>query len=177
MQTITRKELVELLLNPQVSGINGASFISVDLNTEPKLAKRNNPHFGRVTKVTKKMNVMVFQNKNVNGYSNMVKRRLLQEGKDPDTFELKPRRWGERISGTPLVEHKGQYYLEIIALNSGKTTYYLDNEEIKKDEIIGLSKSSEGEQGGLEKKVIIRTPKIASITHITINKQSFEVID
>jgi hypothetical protein len=176
MKKISRELLIKLLLNPSVSGINGASFIGLDTLTTVKLTGgKSNDQQGRVQKCTVGSSVMVFQNKNVNGYQNMVKRRLQSEGKNPDTFELKPRTWGVRIDGTPLVEHKGEYYLEVIFLVGGETSYLLDGKPVKKDLINGLPKKKEGSQGGLDDKVIIRSYKIGSISRITINKETYIV--
>jgi hypothetical protein len=162
--------------------VNGATFISLTLETEPKLNKtfrdendvrQPNPHFGRITKVTERMNVMVYQNKTTNAYDNMVRNRLVAEGKDPDSFELGERAFGTRIPNTCFVEHKGQYYIEVIALHPGTTTYLLDGKPIAKSDIIGLAATSDPEQGGLDKKVIVRTPKVENIRSIAINKQHY----
>jgi len=179
MKKITRKELIELLLNPAVSGINGASFIGLDTLTDVDLkGGKSNPMKGLVQKAVIGSSVMVFQNKNSNGYENMVRRRLEAEGKNAESFELKPRVWGTRIEGTPIVEHKGSYYLEVIFLKSGVTSYFLSGKPIKKDLIQGLDTSKEeGTQGGLDNKVIIRSFKIESIARITINKEVYIVID
>lgn len=65
-----------------VANVNGASFVSISTVTTPKLTGgKSNPHQGRVQKVMTSANVMVFQNKNSNGYENMVNRRLIAEGK------------------------------------------------------------------------------------------------
>lgn len=181
MKKITRKQLLELLLNPSVSGISGTSFIGIDMLTTPKLeGGKGNDMQGNVQKSTVGMSVMVFQNKNVNGYNEVVKRRLIAEGKNPDTFVLSPRKWGKRIDGCPVVEHLKAgdndytYYLEIICLNGGKSSYLLNGKPIKKELVQGLNDDrEEGEQGGLSDKVIIRTPKLSSITRITINKEVY----
>lgn len=152
--------------------VNGNTFIGLDTITIPTLkGGRKNPQQGRVTKVVEGSNVMVFTNSNMNGYNNMVKRRLQQEGKDPETFELQSRKWGTRLPKLPIVEHKGEYYLEVIFLNAGKSLYFLDGQPIKKDEVDGLQESQAPEQGGLDNKVMIRTYKVASIKRMTINHQ------
>jgi len=179
MKKITRKELIELLLNSAISGINGASFIGLDTLTDVDLkGGKANSMKGLVQKATVGSSVMVFQNKITNGYANMVRRRLETEGKDPDSFELKPRVWGVRIEGTPMVEHKGTYYLEVIFLKAGETSYFFSGKPIRKDLIQGLdTPKEEGNQGGLDNKVIIRTYKVDSIARITINKEVYIVID
>jgi len=151
--------------------VNGATFISITTSTTPALTGgKKNPHKGFVKKVTTGSNVMVFQNKSSHGYANMVKRRLAAEGKNPDNFTLSDRTWGHRIPGTPFVEHKGEYYLEVIFLHAGETHYELDGREMDARFIIGLPPTPEGgKQGGLNDKVIIRTFKISSISALTIN--------
>ncbi len=160
------------LLNDNV---NGATFIAIDTITTPKLkGGKKNPLQGRVTKHMTGANVMVFQNKNSSGYDNMVKRRLEKEGKNPDSFQLSPRAWGTRLIGTPIVEHKGQYYLEVIFLKSGKIHYEVDGVVTDPEMIEGLNlEKREGNQGGLNDKVIIRTFKIDSLEKITINKNTY----
>lgn len=177
MKKITVSELITLFLNPEVSGINGASFIGIDTLTVPKLAGgKKNDQQGRVQKAVVGSSVMVFQNKNSNGYENMVRRRLEAEGKSADDFQLGERAWGKRIDGTPLVTHNGEFYLEVIFLKAGDVSFLLDGKPIRKDLIEGLDKKEEGEQGGLANKVVIRTFKAKSISRITINKETYEVI-
>lgn len=178
MKKITQAELIALFLNPEVSGLNGASFIGIDTLTNVKLSGgKANPMQGLVTKATVGSSVMIFSNKNSNGYENMVERRLIAEGKDPNSFSLSPRVWGTRIANKPLVEHKGEYYLEVIFLKAGETSYLLSGRPIRKDLVEGLpEKSEEGSQGGLDNKVIIRTYKVSSITRVTINKEIYFVI-
>lgn len=156
------------------SKVNGATFISIDTKTNVLLkGGKGNPLQGRVTKRTVGSNVMVFQNKTTNAYENMVNRRLAQEGKEI-TFEVGPRQWGTRLQGTPFVVHKDELYLEVIFLRPGKSEYLLDGQPVDKSQIDGLpEKPEEGEQGGLENKVIIRTYKVASIEAFTIDKQRY----
>ena len=179
MNTITRTNLVALLLNPAVSGINGNTFVGLDtITTETLTGGKSNPMQGRVQKLTVGSQVQVFQNKNSNAYANMVQRRLDKTGKEVE-FELQPRTWGVRVEGTPIIEHKNEFYLEVIFLKGGESTYTLDGNPIKKELIQGLAVKKEGTQGGLEQedKVIIRTYKIASISRITINKQTYIVTE
>lgn len=152
--------------------VNGATFIALDTETQVTLrGGKSNPLQGRVTKVTIRSNVMVFQNKNSNAYENMVKRRLQQEGKDPESFQLSPRKWGVREHGTPFVTHNGNEYLEVIFLKAGDTHYRVDGVVTPKEQIEGLPESkNEAEQGGLDNKVIIRTFAVESILAITVDK-------
>jgi len=153
-----------------VANINGASFVGLDTHTDVALTGgQKNPMQGRVTKRMRGATVMSFQNKNFSAYEAMVHRRLAAEGKDPAKFELGERAWGVRIPNMPIVEHKGEYYLEVIAMSPGIITYELDGNPIDASAIIGLKSQSAGEQGGLENKVIIRTFKAESIVALRID--------
>lgn len=161
-----------------ISNVNGASFISIDTVTAPKLSGgKSNPHQGRVLKVMTGANVMVFQNKNSNGYENMVNRRLVEEGKDPSSFTLSPRQWGTRVENMPIVEHTKngvtKHYLEVIFLKSGKSHYLIDGNLVPASRIQGLQEATEGEQGGLSDKVVIRTFDIENITEIRADGKVF----
>ena len=157
------------------NNINGATFISMTTSTDPRLTGgKANPHKGAVEKIMVGANVMIFQNKTINSYDAMVKRRLEKEGKDPTSFSLSPRTWGTRIPNTPFVEHKGEYYLEVIFLHTGKVHYELNGKMIHSRNVRGLPKSVDGgHQGGLNDKVIIRTFKVSSITSLVINGEEY----
>lgn len=155
------------------SNVNGNAIISIDTSTVPALTGgKSNPMQGQIRKVMIGANVMVFTNKNSNGYENMVNRRLEKEGMDPKSFTVGPRTWGERIEGTPFVEHNGQTYLEVIFLQPGKPKLMHGDREISVDAAVAMGYKetvSEGEQGGLKNKVSIRTFKAESLTAVTIN--------
>lgn len=144
----------------------GGTFVGIDTRTEVKLTGgRKNPQAGRVTKVMRGAQIMVFTNAETNAYDAMVRRRLADEGKDPSTFELGERAWGTRVTGTPFVEHKGEYYLETIFMRPGTVEYELDGAVIPKDQIVGLPETRDNpdSQAGLANKVVIRTFKLDSI--------------
>jgi hypothetical protein len=158
-----------------VANINGASFVGLDTHTDVTLTGgKQNPHQGRVTKRMIGATVMSFQNKNFSAYEAMIKRRLVVEGKQPEDFKLGERAWGVRLPNMPIVEHKGEYYLEVIFMQPGKVEYLLDGAVVPANFIIGLKSSNAGEQGGLEDKVIIRTFKADSITELRIDGQAFQ---
>jgi hypothetical protein len=122
-------------------------------------------------------NVIIFSNKNSNGYENMVRRRLAQEGINPDSFELSERPWGTRVPGMPIVEHQGKQYLEVIFLRPGKVTYLVDRKPVEDPSTIpGLDlDKDEGEQGGLpkERKVHPRCFNVQNIFRIKIDGVEF----
>jgi len=144
----------------------GGTFVGIDTRTDVKLTGgRKNDMLGRVTKVMRGATIMVFTNTETNAYDAMVRRRLAEEGKDPESFTLGERAWGTRITGTPFVLHNGKYYLETIFMRPGVVEYELDGVPIDKAEIIGLPvpKIDEDSQGGLDRKVVIRTFALDSI--------------
>jgi len=159
------------------NNLNGVTFIGIDTLTPVKLTGgKSNPLQGRVTKRVTGSNVMVFQNKSVNGYDAMVRRRLMQEGKDPESFVLGERKWGVRESGTPFVTHNGKDYLEVIFLSPGTSEYLVDGQPYD-GQINGLPVRQEAEQGGLNNKVFIRTYTVENITAITINHTKYVRFD
>jgi hypothetical protein len=165
------------MIQELISGVNGASFIGIDTETTPTLkGGKKNPMQGRVRKVMIGASVMVFQNKNGSSYENMINRRLVAEGKDPN-FEVGPRKWGTRVEGTPFVTHNGVTYIEVIFLKAGKVHYTVDGKEVDGATIEGLDvdKEETSEQGGLNNKVIIRTFLTSSIKRMTINGKTFNL--
>jgi len=168
MKQVINKSIAQIF-----SAMNGNTIISMDTETVPVLkGGKSNPLQGRVTKVMRGASVMVFQNKNSNGYENMVRRRLEKEGKDVD-FQVGPRAWGTRVEGTPIVEHKGKTYLEVIFLRAGEVEYRLDGKAIDA-ELVGEQTSSNGQQAGLDNKVVIRTFAEDSIKRLKVGGITFE---
>lgn len=152
--------------------VDASTFVGIDTETVvPLRGGKSNPHQGRVTKRVTGSNVMIFCNNKSNAYENMVRRRLAAEGKDPTLFMLQPRKWGQRIPNTPFIEHNDSLYMEVIFLRSGQVEYLLDGQPVSEDAIFGLTEKQESHQGGLDKKVIIRTYAVESIRCIRINKE------
>jgi hypothetical protein len=160
------------ILESLVSGIKGSTFISIDTVTPVKLTGgKKNPMQERVTKRVTGSNVQLFTNTKSNAYGNAINRRLTAEGKEAE-FSVGPRAWGVRRPNTPFVDHKESVYLEVIFVKSGKVEYLVDGLPFN-GVIEGLVNDKiEGEQGGLEDKVILRTYNVDSIQKITINHQT-----
>jgi hypothetical protein len=169
----------------QINSFKGCQIVGLDsLVKVDLLGGKSNPQQGRVTKLTLNSRVMIF--KNGKGYFNMVNRRLqkqhegssvlslLESSASGGVWEPGPRAWGERIPNSPFIVHKDKEYLECIFLRGGNSIYMLDGVEIPKSEIQGLPTKSEGEQGGLVDKVIIRTYSFESI--LKIRKSKVELV-
>ncbi len=149
--------------------LDGCAIGSITTETKVDLlGGKKNPMKGRIKKFAEGGNVMFFTNSKDSAYRKMVCKRLAKEGKNPASFSLSPRVWGERIPETPFIQHKGKFYLEAIFLSSPKSIkYFLDGEEIAKENIEGLKPASaKTGQGGLEDQVVIRSYKLESIKNI-----------
>lgn len=68
---------------------------------------------------------MLFTNSNSSGYENLVRRRLAQEGQNPDLFVAGDLVWGKRLEDSPIVEYRGFYYLQTIRMKEGRVEYFL----------------------------------------------------
>jgi len=171
MKGITQKDLMVALAK-----VNGCGFAGIDAKTKVDLTGgKKNPMQGRVTKFVTGANVMLFSNKTGSGYENKVKRELEKEGLNPDDFQLGKLPWGERIPETPLIMHKGELYVQVIYRQKPTgVQYFLDDEPIAKEDIIGLpeKEKKEGYQGGLVNKVIVRTYMLENIKKLKMGKNS-----
>jgi hypothetical protein len=101
--------------------INGCTFANIDATTEPS---------NGIRKETTGIRVILFTNKKSSGYENMVKRRLIEAGKNPDNFVSGDLPWGEQVPNSPLVEHKGKVYLKCVLLSEGQPRYFIGNREV-----------------------------------------------
>lgn len=160
------------------SQLNGSTFISITLLTDVKLnatlatdeGRVSNPQHGKVTK-QQTLVCQLFQNKVINAYEAKVRRGLVAEGKDPNAFQLSPRKWGTRLKNLPIIEHNGEYYLEIIVHRKLNEEYKLSGNAIDKKSILGWPAGGKASQGGLENKVEIRSVKLSSIQEIHFQRQ------
>lgn len=159
-------------LKNEVDKIKGSSFIGIDTVTDVKLTGgKKNPLQGKVQKIIRGSSVMIFNGTEQNGYENMIKRRMEQEGKDPSTFVLGKRAWGHRIGQSPFIDHNGKKYLECIFISPGESVYLVAGRETDKKDIEGIPevKESPESQGGIENKVVIRAYSLDSISKVKIN--------
>lgn len=174
--------------------LSGASFIGFDSRTDVTIpGGKKNIYQGRIVKVTRNISAMIYENKFVNGYENAVRKSLAASGIQTE-FNVGPRAWGTRVPNTPIVEHKGQGYLEVIVKSVGDVSYELDDgtklvkvklddsksiliTEESKEFITDLppSANTEGQQGGLDSddQIIIRTYKMSSISELRAYKNTY----
>lgn len=177
-------------LQTLLANLNGASFASLDTVTVPTLkGGKANPFKDRLVKRCNGHRVMLFANKNSNGYENKVRRHLIAEGKDPDSFKLGALPWGERLPNSPIIHNKGKHYIQVIFLKAaGDIEYvasdtieadghiYLAGDKVPKERIQGLDDKSGSEHQGLEEgnQVIVRTFALDSIVHLRAFKEELQ---
>ena len=155
--------------------INGSSIISFSSETtiKPKAAFKH--HI--IKKKSFNNNVIVFGKCGVNGYQNMVNRRLQQEGKQAN-FQVGVRKWGTAIKNTCFVLHKDQVYLDCIFLNKPKTEYYLDDKLVDYDVIKPMIYAvNKPKQNQLENTVQFRTFKLSNIISISALKKQINITE
>lgn len=167
---VSKEEAIALFCDPKK--VNGSTFIGIDTVTTPTLkGGKKNEMQGRVRKFNIGSNVMVFQNKTGSSYENMTKKRMAEAGLNPDTFQLQPHAWGDRVPNTPIIEKRSDRsckYLEVIFIKSGEISYKLDGEPIAKEDIVGLKPRP-------EQLVPIRAYSWDSIVSFRLDKQGYIV--
>ena len=142
MKPITKKELIDL-----INKIKGVTFVSVDVQTEPKMRKTDNPYLG-TTKLVTLSGAINYD------YENSVNNQLLREGKEAN-FIVSPRKWGEHANN--WIEYKNDYYLSIKVENYSEPVFIYNGNKIDKELLEPfLQKSKDPKtQENLEKKVIL----------------------
>lgn len=168
MQIITKQELKDNLMNMK----GGANIVSIVTKTTPRMRKTDNPFYDKVEKVSKVNGIINWR------YSNAVNNQRKREGKEDD-FQAVERRWGQRIKGTPLVEHKGKYYLEMKVERKLNSEYIHKEKGEKLDmEQLGafLYTNSSSKRQNLEKEVVLRDYKLDSIDTIKMNGEEYKVV-
>jgi len=150
MKTITKQALIE-----KINAIKGTTIIALDIQSEPKMKKTDNPFLG-TTKVTTLSGIIGYS------YENAVNNQLNREGKETD-FVAQPRSWGEHEGN--WITHKGQYYLSVKIQGSSEPIFVREGVEIKRELLAPFLYDSKKPhtQEELEKEVVVRDIKIDSI--------------
>lgn len=153
------------LLIPLLDRVHGATFATINSVTWPNKSVRC---------VSEGERVILFRTKGGSGYERMVKRRLAEAGKSPDAFSVGPLPWGERVGDLPLIQHKGNYYLQCIRLaEPSKRTYYIGTTDIEispdRLDAFGVTKRSNLNQDlPPDEQVEVCCFKLESITSIVL---------
>lgn len=173
--TMTRAELIETMHH-----LRGARIVTLHTEVEPAIKKPKTSWMaGRILKRSKINCVINFH------YSNAVNKQREREAAplmehplvlagvatiEVEYFEALPRKWGTRIDGTPLITHKGEWYLETKVERVYDTEYLLDNKPVDKSEISEylVERGGESARQGVEKQIILRDYKVSSLRAITM---------
>jgi len=166
MKQITKQQLAEKLMQ-----LRGNSYMTLHTRTDATPKKTGNP-YKKIEKIAKVKVQAGFK------YKNSVDNQAEREGVEAQ--EVKPRSWGERINGTPLVFYKGRHYLEAKVEQVLEDVVYLaDGEEVEKvdiEHLLPAKKAESSTQSNLKKKIILRDYKMESIKKAAFGGEVFEVI-
>lgn len=155
-------------LETLLRGIREKTLAVVVTLTEPDLAKSSatgapNVFIGRLRKRTRQRCYLCAR------YATEVNEQRAREGK-PTDFVPKPRRWGKHVEGTPLVEHKGQLYLECVVDQVDDVRYELDGHEVPQSVFEPwLRPKSKSSRQGVDDEVIVRLVKLSNLVSVSLN--------
>lgn len=148
--------------------VRGATMVSFIASTEPRL-RAGNP-FPGLRKVSKIGGVLNFN------YAAAVNRQREREGMTPD-FVAEPRKWGQRVEGTPIVTHNGKFYVECKVEKSEVVAYIMpDLSPVDPDEVAKWLPARHGGRQAVEKTIILRDFAVENIRSIRM-KGSEYIID
>lgn len=161
---VSLSEVTEKILSRK-----GATFVSVILETEPKMKKTNNKFYGKVKKISRISGIINFD------YETAVNRRLEKEGKEPK-FKAQ-QSWHRHImvDGKPtsiLINPRTQERYLKLQVRKQESIYTLNSVPINPailTEFLYESSSYSNQNVGDPVKFI--TPKLSSIKSIAIDKE------
>ena len=165
LQVITLNQLLDILFN-----FSGYSFAGLQTLTDARAKKTDNPFKDKI--VLKESQLLV----NLGfTYSNSLVNQAKRENVSTD-FDVQPRKWGERIKGTSLVEHKGNHYLEAKVEKVYSTRYTdVDGNELDKQDVLPFlpKKRESATQDKLTKKIYLRDFKLASTRKFAFDRKLY----
>ena len=166
MQRVTYNELMAMLM-----GMNGVSFATFQAITEPALLA-GCPWKGDLLKVATVNGAINFN------YGNSVNNQRAREDM-PTDFVPMPRRWGQRLAGTPLVEHNGTYYIEVKVQRSLGYEYRLRSTgEVVPTELVTPWLRPPGRsRQGVQREVILRDYTLTNIQSIRMMRENYDLTD
>lgn len=141
--------------------IVGCTFASLDATTFPR---------PRLKKVVVGERVILHVNKTTSGYQTAVRKRLEELGKDPLSFNVDDLPWGQRIEGSPIIQHKGRMYLQTVVLAPGMDAYFIGDKSMTYDEVKDLlpRHNSPGQGLPIDKQVVVKCYALDSIDEIRL---------
>lgn len=141
---------------PLLSAIKGCTFASLDAVTMSRGIRRE----------VMRENVILFARSDPekSGYSDMVRRRLLDMGADPDSFVLQPLPWGEKDDHLPLIRHRENVYLQTILNAPGEVSYFIGDKKIAAKDVPWLEPKAPHQGLPSGRQVIVQTYNLENIT-------------
>jgi hypothetical protein len=169
MPTISQTEL-----ESKLRAIKGTTIVTVTTFTTKSMNKKVNgeinPYHGRVQTRARNNCMIGFI------YTNSVNNQREREGNDEE-FVAHPRKWGVRVQGTPLVEHKGNVYLECKVQKNLSTQYFVDGEEVDRSVVEPwFTKRKDSGRQEVENPVILMDPMLSNIEQIAMFGETYTVI-
>lgn len=167
MRSITRDDLERILRN-----IHGSTPVTLVTITYPAVKKTGLLSGKTVEKWSRRNCIIGFI------YGNSVNYQRERENKTPD-FTALPRKWGQRIQGTPLVEHNGNVYLETKVQRVLDSQYVVDGRFVADYEVEPHLRAGSGDDGrqDLENPVVLRDFKLENIMSVNMFGESYVVHD
>jgi hypothetical protein len=156
---------VEQLRNNLLT-MKGSAIVTINAETVPAMRKTGNPYANAV-KVSAVNGIINWV------YETAVNRQRTREDLEAD-FRAYPRKWGNRIVGAPLVEHKGNYYLEM-KVQSARATYLVGNTEVSHNDITPYLRPLSKSRQGVTREVILRDYALENIKSILYAGELVEV--
>jgi len=179
--TVTPQASVEKIL----TSIIGCQFIRMQTKTSAGLrktrddanGKRYKHEHGDIQKISDGQFIVGFR------YANSLANQAKREDKKIE-FNVQPRMWGEHVSGTCLIEHKGSVYVETIPQKSFWHRYVDENgDPIWQPDIQDLidhknaRRGKSSTQANLEGEVIVRDYKLTNVLYLVANHYTFGTFD
>jgi hypothetical protein len=162
MNTITKSELIE-----KINNIKGTTFISIDIESDPKMRKTNNPYYGAIKTSTLSGAINY-------DYENSVNNQLDREGKERN-FEAQSRKWGTH-NGNWII-HNDNHYLHMKVQSNSNISYILNGDNIDIDLLKPFlpEHKKPNTQEALEKEIVCRDIKIDNIKKIRLNGDEYKI--
>jgi hypothetical protein len=153
-------------LRDNLLALKGSAIVTINAETLPAMRKTGNPYASAV-KVSAVNGVINWI------YEAAVNRQRTRENLEAD-FRSYPRKWGQRIQGTPLVEHKGNYYLEM-KVQGACSTYYVGTQEVSHNDITPYLRPLSPSRQGVTREIILRDYALENIKSITYRGETIEI--
>jgi hypothetical protein len=167
LQVISQLDLLGILQD-----FAGYSFAGLQTLTDARAKKTDNPFKDKI--VLKESQLLV----NVGfHYSNSLVNQAKRENVSTD-FDVQPRKRGIRLPNSPLVEHKGNFYLEAKVEKVFQPRFTdVDGIELSKEDVLPFlpKKRESATQDKLVKKIYLRDFKLASIQKFAFDGKNYLV--